>query len=159
MSEIMTHIHPVGNVEQIIEYRDGSREVIWFKNTVLQKGREALAACLANKVGIQFDYFINRMDFGDNGTVAGVPKIIGSDRDGLFGIVRVSKPVIASIPVGSSSQVIFTAVVGFDDGNGYPINEMALRMANGHYYSMATFADLNKTSNFQITWNWSCCFI
>jgi len=160
MSEINTEVRPVGTIERIIEYRDGRREVTTFKNTVLQKGKEALAACLANNVGDQFDFFVGRMLFGDGGTVNGVPKIVGADRDGLFGITRVSKPVIASIPYQTSaSQVIFTAVGGFDAWNGYPLNEMALQMNNGHLYSMATFADLNKTASFQITWNWSISFL
>ena len=154
------HVTPLGVIEGILEYKDGHKEVITFNNMVLQRGKEALAACLGNRVGDQFDLFVSRMLFGDGGTQGGQPKIIGSDRNGLFGTTRVNKPVISSIPPsGSAAQVIFTAVVGYDDGNGYPLNEMALQLSNGNLYSMTTFADLNKTNSFQITFNWSISFI
>jgi hypothetical protein len=153
-------IKSVGIIEGILEYKDGHKETITFNNMLLQRGKEALANCLGNRVGDQFDLFISRMLFGDGGTQGGQPKIMGSDRNGLFGTTRVNKPVISSItPSGSSAQVIFTAVVGFDDGNGYALNEMALQLDNGDLYSMATFADLNKTSSFQITFNWSIAFV
>jgi hypothetical protein len=51
-------------------------------------------------------------------------------------------------------MVTFTSVIAFDDANGHNLNEMALRMYNGDLYSMATFPDLGKTSNMQITCNW-----
>ena len=159
MNNLNSPIKSIGIIEGHIEYLDGKKEVISLKNNVLIRGKEALAACLANQVGDQFDFFVARMIFGDGGTVGGVPRIVGTDRDGLFGITRVNKPVIATIPYQSNAaQVIFTSVVGFDDGNGYPLNEMALQLSNGHLYSMATFADLNKTPSFQIVWNWSCAF-
>ena len=160
MNNITSLVHPVGTIEGILEYQDGHQEVLSFKNNILIRGKEALAACLANQVGDQFDFFVARMLFGDGGTVSGTPRIVGSDRNGLFGITRVNKPVFATIPYqNNSAQVIFTSVVGFEDGNGYPLNEMALQLSTGDLYSMATFADLNKTSSFQITWNWSISFV
>jgi len=55
--------------------------------------------------------------------------------------------------------VVFTSVLDYDEANGFQINEMALQMNNGDLYSMSTFADLNKTSSMQITWNWKLSFV
>jgi hypothetical protein len=149
----------VGVVERIIEYKDGSKEVSEIKNTILRKGREALAKSLANSIGSTYDYFINRMLFGDGGTSGGTLKYVDTQRTGLFGITRASKPVISQIDPNIPSQVVFTSVLTFDDANGYALNEMALQMSNGDLYSMVTFADLNKTSSMQITFNWRLSFV
>ena len=118
----------VGVVERIIEYKDGSKEVSEIKNTILRKGREALAKSLANSIGSTYDYFINRMLFGDGGTSGGTLKYVDTQRTGLFGITRASKPVISQIDPNIPSQVVFTSVLTFDDANGYALNEMALQM-------------------------------
>lgn len=154
-------VRPVGEVEMIIEYADGrATEVHQFKNCVLRKGREALAKTLARELGDEFEFYVNRMDFGDSGTTGGVPKYVDSSRNGLFcGAPKVSKPIISSFNANLSSDVIFTSVIAYDEGNGYSLSEMALRMANGDYYSMVTFPDLGKTSLMQITWNWRLSFV
>jgi len=149
----------IGVVERIIEYKDGSKEVSEIKNTILRKGREALSKSLANIIGSTYDYFINRMLFGDGGTSGGNLKSVDTQRTGLFGITRSSKPVISQVDPNIPSQVVFTSVLTFDDANGYALNEMALQMANGDLYSMVTFADLNKTSSMQITFNWRLSFV
>jgi hypothetical protein len=77
----------------------------------------------------------------------------------LFGVTRVSKPVISTIDPNISSQVIFTSVITKEEGNGYPLNEMALKMANDDLYSMVTFPDLNKTNSMQIVFNWRISFV
>jgi hypothetical protein len=156
---IKEEIKLFGDVEAIIDYKDGRREVLEFRNTILRKGREALAASLANEIGTSYDFFVSRMLFGDGGTTGGVPKYVNTERNGLFGVTRVSKSVISSVDPDIPSQVIFTSVVSFDEGNGYALNEMSLQMNNGDLYSMLTFPDLNKTEQMQITWNWRLSFV
>jgi hypothetical protein len=148
-----------GFIQAIIDYESGEREIIEFKNTVLTKGREALASCLARNIGDGFNFYINRMIFGDGGTAASTTKYISTGRNGLFGITQVSKPVIASIDPNIPSQVIFTSVISRAEANGAVLNEMALQMANGDLYSMRTFKDLTKTAQMQITWNWRLTFV
>ena len=148
-----------GEVQVLIEFLDGSNDKIEFRNTILQTGREALAMSLANKVGNDFDFFINRMLFGDGGTTGGAPRVVSPERNGLFGTTRISKPVVANIDANNGSQVIFTSVVTFDEGNGFTLNEMALQLHTGDLYSMATFPGITKTAQMQITWNWRLSFI
>lgn len=148
-----------GDVQLVLEYNDREPEIIEFKNTILKTGREALALSLANRVGDDFDFFINRMLFGDGGTTGGSPKIVPVDRNGLFGSVRVSKPVVANIDANNSTQVIFTSVVSYDEGNNFNLNEMALQLHTGDLYSMATFPGITKTPQIQVTFNWRLSFI
>lgn len=159
MTETHEPLKIVGTVERIIEYADGHKEVSEVKNTILRKGREALASSLANNIGSTYNFYINRMLFGDGGTAGGTLKVVDSARTGLFGVTRASKPVISSVDTNIPSQVVFTSVLSFDDANGYAINEMALQMSNSDLYSMVTFADLNKTSSMQITFNWRLSFV
>lgn len=147
-------ILPHGYVFGVIKYMDGSEKHIEFKNTVLRKGREALARGLANDIGESFNFFVSRMIFGDGGTQGGQLKYVTTDRNGLFGITRAVKPVIASLDLVTPTQVIFTSVISFSEANGYTLNEMALQMNNGDLYSMITFPDLSKTAQMQITWSW-----
>lgn len=148
-----------GDVEVTIEFLDKKTKKIEFRNTILRTGREALALSLANRIGTDFDFFISRMLFGDGGAAGGVPKVVNTERNSLFGTTRVSKPVIANIDSENGSQVIFTSVVSFGEGNGFNLNEMALQMQNGDLYSMATFPGISKTPQMQITWRWRLSFI
>jgi hypothetical protein len=157
--EIVRNLKPYGHVQAIIDYECGKKEIIEFPNTILAKGREALAASLANQYVGTYDYYINRMLFGDGGTSNGSTKYVASSRNGLFGITQASKPVIATVDANIPSQVIFTSVVSKSEANGAVLNEMALQMANGDFYSMVTFPDLSKTSQMQITWNWRLSFV
>lgn len=159
MNEIIDGLKPCGHVQAIIEYESGEKRVIEFPNTVLTKGREALASCLANEIDSTFNFYINRMLFGDGGTASGSTKFVASSRNGLFGITQASKPVISSIDPNIPSQVVFTSVISFSEANGSVLNEMALQMANGDLYSMVTFPDLSKTAQMQITWNWRLSFV
>jgi hypothetical protein len=159
MTELHEPLKVVGIVERIIEYSDGRKEISEVKNTILRKGREALASSLANSIGATYTFYINRMIFGDGGTAGGTLKVVDSARTALFGVTRASKPVISSVDPNIPSQVVFTSVLSFDDANGYAINEMALQMSNSDLYSMVAFADLNKTSSMQITFNWRLSFI
>lgn len=159
MIEIVEGLKPCGHVQGIIEYKTGDKRVIEFPNTVLTNGRVALASSLANDVGSSFSFYINRMIFGDGGTADGATKFVNADRNGLFGITRASKPVIAVVDPNIPSQVVFTSVIAFSEANGYTLNEMALQLANNNLYSMVTFPDLTKTSQMQITWNWRLSFV
>ncbi len=156
---IKDEITPQGEVEMIIETLGEKRKVVNFKNSVLNLGRQALASCLANNIGESFNFYVNRMMFGDGGTSGGVPKYVNTSRNGLFGTTRASKGVIATLDANNPGVVIFTTVLSYTDAVGYTLNEMALRMNNGDLYSMATFPDLNKTAIMQITWNWRASFV
>jgi hypothetical protein len=150
-------IIPRGEVQIIITDHNSRREVV-VHNAVLKKGRQALAASLANDIGDSYNFYISRMLFGDGGTTGGVPKYVDAERNGLFGITRASKSVASTVDPNNTSQVIFTSVLSFNEANGHSLNEMALQMNNGDLYSMTTFADLNKTSSIQITINWRIFF-
>ena len=156
---IDTNIKAKGDVEMIIDYKSGNQEVRDFPNTVLRSGRQALALTLANQLGDDFQFYISRMLFGDGGTQGGVKKYVNSGRDGLFGVTRLSKPVLANLDTNVNTQVIFTSVITYDEAVGVVLNEMALQMANSHLYSMVTFADLTKTAEMQITFNWRLNFV
>lgn len=154
-----------GDVERIIEYNDGRPiEMAYFRNTILDTGRMALTASLSNDFEDTYQYYIDQMLFGDGGVTGGAAgtgetKFVVASRTGLFGSVRVSKPVIASIDNTTPSQVIFTSVISFEEGNGHNLSEMALRMANYDLYSMVTFPVLSKQPTMQITWNWRLSFV
>lgn len=148
-----------GTIQGTIEYKNGNKEFINFNNAILRTGRAALALALSNRVGDDFDFFISKMIFGDGGTNGGVPKQVGDERSGLFGSARVIRPVISNIDTNNETQVIFTSVIPFDEGNGFELNEMALQLNNGDFYSMATFPGISKTPGMQITWNWRLSFI
>jgi hypothetical protein len=143
-------ICPKGEVEIIINGKTAMR----FSNTILRKGREALALSLSNDFGDSYDFFVSRMLFGNGGTAGNVPKSVNTEREGLFGTTVASKPVISTIDPNLRSQVVFTSVLSYNEANDQTLNEMALRMNNEDLYSMATFADLTKTSSMQITWVW-----
>lgn len=152
-------IQLTGDVQRIIEWRDGRIEEFEFRNTILKSGRQALAKVLAGDIGDEFAFYITRMLFGDGGTQGGVKKYVNAGRNGLFGTTRLSKPVISNIDNSVPEQVILTSVIRFDELVGVTINEMATQMANGDLYSMTTFPDLSKTADMQITWNWRFNFV
>jgi hypothetical protein len=156
---ILDPINAQGDVDIVTDWLDGRRDFVSIRNTVLLSGRRALAKCLANAIGDGFEFYITRMLFGDDGTQSGVKKFVNANREGLFGITRLSKPVLANIDNTIPAQVIFTSVIKFDEGVGLTLNEMALQMANGELYSMTTFPDLNKTEEMQITFNWRLNFV
>lgn len=156
---IEEEIKTFGEIEVLIDYKSGQRETILFPNTILRKGRQALAKCLTNQVGDSFDFFISRMIHGDGGTVDGVKREVNSERTGLFGVTRASKPVISVLNPSNNNQAIFTSVLTFDDANGYVLNELALQLNNSELYSMATYGGLTKTDEMQLTYNWRLSFV
>jgi hypothetical protein len=149
----------IGWVEAVIEYKDGRKDTLRFNNSVMRRGRAALAAALSNSLSDGFNFYVSRMIFGDGGTSGGVPKFVDTNRNGLYGLTRASKPVVASVDPTTPSKAVFTSVLTFNDANGYALNEMALVMNSGDLYSLATFPDLNKTDAMQITWSWSVNFV
>ena len=149
-----------GDVEIIVESKDGSTVVYDVKNTVLLTfWTSLLVKSLANSIGSTYDFYITRMIFGDGGTMDGVKKFVNAGREGLFGVTRLSKPAIANLDSTIPAQAIFTSVIRFEDAVGVTLNEMALQMANGQLYSMTTFPDLSKTEDMQINFNWRINFI
>lgn len=152
-------LNPKGEVEINIDYLDGKKESWVVKNTILSKGKQAIAKALTNQFQGDFNLYITRMIFGDGGTQGGSPRYIYTDRNGLFGLTVLSKPVIASTDPALPQQAIFTSVVRLDDAVGQTINEMALQLANEDVFCMTTFADLTKTSQMQITFNWKISFV
>lgn len=156
---INTQILTLGDIEIIQEWKDGRKNSYDIENTILLTGRRALCKSLANQIGDSYQFYITRMLFGDGGTQSGVKKYVNAGREGLFGVTRLSKPAIAGIDGSIPTQVILTSVITFDEIIGVTLNEMALQMANGELYSMTTFADLNKTEDMQITFNWRLNFI
>lgn len=159
MSELNEKIQTRGDVECVIDWKDGRHEQFEVCNTILLTGRRALAKSLANAIGGSFQFYVTRMLFGDGGTQSGVKKYVDAGRNGLFGVTRLSKPAIANIDGSIPTQVIFTSVITFDDAVGVTLNEMALQMANGDLYSMTTFPDLNKTEDMQLLFNWRINYI
>ncbi len=143
-----------GDIDVITEHLDGTIEKLYWANTILKTGRTAIANVLANNFADTFDFYINRMIFGINGTVDGVPKFVDEGRQGLFGLTVLSKPVIATVDPNVPTQAVFTSVITFSEVNSLALSEMALQMANGDLYSMKTFPDLSKTSSLQLTINW-----
>jgi hypothetical protein len=153
------NIQTFGNIEIIKEWKNGKKDYLNIKNTILHSGRRALALGLANGIGDSFQFYITRMLFGDGGTTGGEKKFVEANRNGLFGVVQLSKPVLANIDNAIATQVILTSVMSYDEAVGITLNEMALMMANQDLYSMTTFPDLNKTEDMQITFNWRISFI
>jgi hypothetical protein len=143
-----------GKIFITVENADGTVAVMAVKNKVLLAGRTALAQSLANQFGGQYQFYIARVLFGSNGTVGGAPRFVSDSQEGLFGPVMLAKPVIATIDPNIPTRVVFTTTVSFSEMVGGVINEMALEMANGNVFSLATFGDINKTGTMQLVWNW-----
>ncbi len=157
---ISDDIHSKGTVTMTVQDLEGNiikQEV--FKNAVLKTGREAMAASLANKYGASFENYVSYMIFGDGGQDGEDLKYVDSSRTGLFGVTRASKSVVSVIDSTNRFQVTFTAILSYEDGNGYTLNEMALQLESGDLFSMATFGGISKTSSMQITWQWAISFL
>lgn len=148
-----------GTVDMIIEYQNGKKECRSWNNTVLNNGKSVLASTLAGEIGSTFSFYVCKMVFGDNGTIGGVPRFVDTSRQGLFGPAVISKSVIANIDPTNPTQVVFTAIMTYDDAVDATLNEMGLQLADESYYSIATFGDITKTSLMQITWNWRMSFV
>jgi len=153
------YLMPQGFVEIIIDYEDGGREVMVGRNAVVRKAKEAHVLGLVNQIGDSWDFYVDKMLFGTNGTLSGVPKVVEDTRNGLFGTTLLSKSVASLVNPQVPTQAIFTTVVTFAEGNGSTLNEMALQMKSGNLYSMITLPGIAKTSAMQITFNWRLSFV
>jgi hypothetical protein len=159
MAFLETLFKPKGDVEVIIDYKDGVRDFRYFPNTVLNNGKGVLCKTLAGDIGTSFTYYVCKMVFGDNGTIGEVPRFVDAARDGLFGPAVIAKSVIANIDPLAPTQVIFTSILTYEDAVGATLNEMGLQLADESYFSVATFGDITKTDLMQITWNWKLSFV
>jgi hypothetical protein len=148
-----------GEVEVVIDHKDGKQERFVVKNAILFSAKYAHANALCNNIGQTYQYYIQNMIFGTNGTFNGAPRVVDSGRNGLFGPTLVSKNVMSTVNPQMPNQAIFTAVIGFDEGNGNIISEMALMMKTGDLYSMVTLGGISKDSTIQITFNWRLTFV
>lgn len=154
-----SQIKVIGEVDGIIEYNNGKKLKISFPNTVLISGRNALVNTLINNTGDYPNLFINRMVFGDGGIEGGMPKLVTTNRTGLFGTTHASKPVVSTANPDNSTQAIFTSVLTYSDAVGVSLSEMGLVLNNSDFYSIVTFPTITKSSSMQITWNWSLSFV
>ena len=148
-----------GEVDVIINHKDGRSENFTIQNAILTAAKNAHANAICNNIGATFQFYVSNMIFGTNGTLNGAPKVVDSSRNGLFGPTLVSKQVSSTVNPQMLNQAIFTAVVGFDEGNGNIINEMALMMKNGDLYSMVTLGGISKDSSIQIVFNWRISYL
>lgn len=146
-----------GYVLAKITHRDtGKIDVIQFNNIILDGGKEFLARCLLEEFP---KVYIKYMLFGDGGTVNGVPKEVSPMQDKLHGVTRVKKTVVAQVDPEMPTQLIFSVIINEDEGNNFPLNEMALELSDGTLFNLSTFSDLNKTDQMEITWSWFVCFV
>lgn len=148
-----------GEVEVIIDHKSGKQESFLVRNAILTNAKNANASALCNDIGQVFQFYVSNMIFGTNGTLGGAPKVVDASRSGLFGATLVNKQVMSTVNPQVLNQAIFTAVIGFDEGNGSVINEMALVMKNDDLYSMVTLGGISKDSSIQITFNWRITFV
>lgn len=146
-------VEQYGGITVLVEHRNGTCETIRFPNVILNNGRNAIASFL---VGEAEGVFIRSMLFGDGGYDKSkeIKKIVNHSRNGLFGLTRAVKPVIGQIDPLIPTEATFTSVITYEEANGYTLNEMALQLSNDNLFSMATFADLGKTEQIQLTFNW-----
>lgn len=145
-----------GYIQAKIKYKDtGKIETIQFKNTILDNGKTYLAKCLLEefpKLGIKY------MIFGDGGTNNGQPREISPMQESLFGVTRIKKTVVSQVDPDVPKQIIFSVVIGEEEGNGFSLNEMALVLSDDTLFNLSTFSDLNKTDQMEIAWSWFVCF-
>lgn len=155
------NINYYGDINCKIKFKDGKEINKYIHNDLLKTGRIALINSLSGNYGNEYNYNITNMIFGNGGTsTEGKIKIVNSERNNLFGTMVASKPVVVPTSTTSGYYVLtFISVLDYDDANGYALNEMALKMANGDLFAMATFGDLSKSSNMQLTWSWSLSFV
>ncbi len=144
-----------GFIDVHIRWKNGNTFTVRYNNHIIDSGRNFLAGSLLKETG---PYIVNML-FGDGGTQDGVPKEINPAQDKMNGVVRLRKPVIAQLDPEMPNQVIFTVVLGENEGNDFTINEMALEMSDERLFNLSTFPNLNKTNEMEITYCWCVCFI
>ena len=145
-------VEALGGVEIIIEHKHKPKEIRNYRNTILDKGRQSIINFLTNQTK---STYVQNMLFGDGGMNENEEKrAVTLDRNSLYGVTRAKKPVIAQVNPTVRNQAIFTAVLTYDEANGYSLNEMALQLNDENLFSMVTFPHIGKTDQMQITYNW-----
>jgi hypothetical protein len=151
-------IQPKGYIQAKIKYKNSKIEILKFQNNVLDLGKSFLSSCLLEKHVSPLH--VKSMLFADGGTVNGVPKDVITSSTTVSGTVRLKKDVIAQIDPELPTQAIFSAVINYEEGNDFTLNEMGLLLSdNETMFSLSNFANLNKTDQMEIAWSWYILFI
>jgi hypothetical protein len=151
-------IQAKGYIQAKIKYKDSRIQILKFKNNVLDSGKSFLAACLLEKHVSPL--YVKSMLFADGGTVNGVVKEVITSSTTVSGTTRLKKDVIAQIDPELPTQAIFSAVIGYEEGNDFKLSEMALLLSDGEtIFSLSNFADLTKTNQMEIAWSWFVYFV
>lgn len=141
-----------GDVQIIVKTKNQPTIIINHHNKILRGAKVMATDALLNDFGDAFLGYVNAVIIGTNGVESGSPKVVDETRTGLFGTTLLTKPVIASRD--ETTRGVFTFSIGFDEGNGEDINEMALVMADGTLYSMTCFGSISKDDSKSIVCNW-----
>jgi hypothetical protein len=144
-----------GFIKVHIRYKNGKTHAIKYNNQIINSGRCFLANCLLEGGK---PHIVNML-FGDGGVGENGPKEVNPNQNKMNGVVRLRKPVVSQIDPDSPNQVIFTTVLDFEEGNDYPINEMALEFNDEKLFNLSTFESLKKTNDMEITYCWFVIFI
>ena len=156
---IQERINSKGLVDIIITDLSTNEVVNRYKqNTVLLGGKTLMARSLAGEVNDPFDFYVSSMEFGTGGLDGTTPKTVNSGLNSLYLSAGVEVLVGRAWSNSAPTQATFTGTLNTDTGNGVDFNEAALKIANGDLFSMVTFPALSKTSNLQITLNWTIVF-
>ena len=156
---IQEDIKTKGSIEIIVKnIKTNKIETRYKNNTVLLSGKANMAKCLASEVNDPFDFYINSMEFGTGGLDGGTPKTVNSDLNSLYTSAGVEVLVGRSWSNSLPQEASFTGTLNSETANGIDLSEAALKMADGTYFSLATFPALSKTSDLQITLNWTIIF-
>lgn len=147
-----------GRVEILLDH-EGGRDRWVIPNTVLLNGKRAVVRSLAYDIGGSFTNYIDRMVFGDGGEESGVPKAVKASYTGLFGTARAAVTATASLLPDVVNQVVYTSVLTPSHAVGFTLNEAALQMANGGFFSLVTFPGIPKTPSLTLTFNWTLTVI
>lgn len=143
-----------------VDIEDGDLiETRTLNNTVLLGGKNAIVKGLAYDIGGSFQYYVDRMLFGDDGEESGVPRRVNPSNTSLFGNTRASVTANPSLLSDVPNQVVFTSVLTESHAVGYTLNEAALQMANGALFSMVTFSGIPKSDSMTLTFNWTLTVI
>jgi hypothetical protein len=73
MTGVCEELKQRGDVEVVIDHKDGRRESFWVRNAILNGAKNAHANAVANLIGANFQYYVDQMIFGTNGTLSGAP--------------------------------------------------------------------------------------
>jgi len=147
-----------GSLEILID-DNGSFDRKIVENTVLVNGKNAVVKSLGYDIGGSFQFYVDRMLFGDGGEESDVPKRVDPTNTALFGNIRANVSANASFSPDVLNQVVFTSVLSKSHAVGHRLNEAALQLANGNLFSMLTFSGIPKSDTMTLTFNWTLTVI